>query len=162
MNPYQEGGAGVGPNGAYHQNSRGPGIQGASNSADGLGAGGPSGQVAVGFATNGPPAAVAPYAPSASPAVAGVSVTPAAGAVAADVLVQYGADVSEFAKKLAKVDPYIATDMVKELMQKKFPGLTNSVLLAGATFQNLMMYYKVHHQVDTVPADVTVVLSSMA
>jgi len=159
MNPYQEGGAGVGPNGAYHQNSRGP-IQGGA-SADG--AGGPStGPVAVGFATNGPPAAVGPYAPSASPAVAGVSVTPAAGAVAADVLVQYGADVSEFAKKLAKVDPYIATDVVKELMQKKFPGLTNSALLAGATFQNLMMYYKVHFQVDTVPADVTVVLSSMA
>ena len=38
MNPYQEGGAGVGPNGAYHQNSRGPGIQGDSNWADDLGA----------------------------------------------------------------------------------------------------------------------------
>lgn len=145
MNPYQSHGGGLGGRG---------GMNGAPQPGAFAGPG-PHAQPGSSYVAM-------PAGQPVMPAVAGVSVSPAIATVAADVLVQYGAEVSEFARNLAKIDAYVTTGVCKDILQKKFPGLSNSVLLAGATFQNLMMYYKVHHQVETVPADVTVVLSTMA
>ena len=71
-----------------------------------------------------------------------------------------GKELIEFCMNMVRIDPYVSAEACKEILDQKFPELASNKY--QVPFSALMTYYKSSQNCQEVPADIVIMLSTVA